>query len=31
LESARPKHRAKIQRAIDYKQHIQKTLSLIKS
>ena len=27
LESARKKHRAKIQRAIDYKQHIQKTLS----
>jgi len=27
LESARPKHRAKIQRAIDYKQHIQKTLT----
>jgi hypothetical protein len=27
LESARPKHRAKIQRAIDYKQHIQKTIA----
>jgi hypothetical protein len=27
LESARPKHRAKIQRAIDYKQHIQKTIT----
>lgn len=26
LESARKKHRAKIQRAIDYKQHIQQTL-----
>jgi hypothetical protein len=31
LESARKKHRAKIQRALDYKQHIQKTLSLAKS
>ena len=27
LESARPKHRAKIQRALDYKQHIQKTIT----
>ena len=27
LESARKKHRAKIQRAIDYKQHIQKTIT----
>jgi hypothetical protein len=27
LESARKKHRAKIQRAIEYKQHIQKTLT----
>lgn len=27
LESARKKHRAKIQRAIDYKQHIQKTIA----
>ncbi len=27
LESARKKHRAKIQRAIDYKQHIQKTVT----
>ena len=26
LESARPKHRAKIQRALDYKQHIQKII-----
>jgi hypothetical protein len=27
LESARKKHRAKIQRAIEYKQHIQKTIT----
>jgi hypothetical protein len=27
LESARPKHRAKIQRALDSKQHIQKTIT----
>jgi hypothetical protein len=27
LESARKKHRVKIQRAIDYKQHIQKTIT----
>jgi hypothetical protein len=27
LESARPKHRAKIQRALDYKKTIQKTLT----
>jgi hypothetical protein len=27
LESARKKHRAKIQRAIDYKQYIQKTIT----
>ena len=27
LESARPKHRAKIQRVLEYKQHIQKTIT----
>jgi hypothetical protein len=27
LESARKKHRAKIQRALDYKQHIKKTIT----
>jgi len=27
LETARKKHRAKIQRALDYKLHIQRTLS----
>ena len=27
LETARPKNRAKIQRAIDYKQHIQQTIT----
>ena len=27
LESARPKHRAKIQRALEYKQHIQRTVT----
>ena len=27
LESARKKHRAKIQRALDYKLHIRKTMS----
>ena len=27
LESARPKHRAKIQRALDYKKTIQKTIT----